>query len=328
MHSIFLAVILGLIFLVWSADKFVEGSANLAVNFGVSKFVIGLTVVAFGTSAPEILVSITAALTDSPGIALGNAIGSNIANIGLVLGVTALVAPILLAQNQLRQDLPILVAITLCTGLLLHDYHLSVMDGLVLMLILLAYLIFLVRVKFKTQDNELASDTDSEIEELTASHLTNVRAITQTLIGLLVLILSARALVWGSSEMAKIMGVNETLIGLTLVAVGTSLPELAAALASAFKKHTEMALGNVIGSNIFNMITVLPLPGLFAPGAISNKLFDRDYFVMLSLTLLIIAFAFVGKSRKITAAKGVVILLCYVSYYFVLYQTELRNPAS
>ncbi|PCI41600.1 MAG: calcium/sodium antiporter [Moraxellaceae bacterium] len=336
MLTVSLAIILGLIFLVWSADQFVEGAASLATNANVSKFVIGLTVVAFGTSAPEILVSITAAMSGNAAIAIGNAIGSNIANIGLVLGATALITPLVISKENLKQDFPVLVFVTVACGLLLFDYDLDVVDGVILGVIFILYIVFLAKIKLKTTDKQsdftdqnINQDVDQEPDQNALASdsdeppASNVKALGQTFIGLIVLIISSKALVWGASELALEFGISKTLIGLTLVSVGTSLPELAAAIASALKKHTELAIGNVIGSNIFNLLTVLPLPGLLAPGAISENIFDRDYFVMLFLTLLVIALVFMGKSHKITAIKGIMLLTIYFGYYAVLYQTEL-----
>lgn len=328
MLTVSLAIILGLIFLVWSADQFVEGAASLATNANISKFVIGLTVVALGTSAPEILVSITAAMSGNAEIAIGNAIGSNIANIGMVLGATALITPLVISKENLTQDFPVLLFVTIVCGLLLFDHDLDVMDGVILGVIFILFIVFLAKIKLaKTDEQDDFVDQDVEEHSLT-SHpdepsVSNFKALGQTFIGLTVLIISSKALVWGASELALELGISKTLIGLTLVSVGTSLPELAAAIASALKKHTELAIGNVIGSNIFNLLTVLPLPGLLAPGAISENIFDRDYFVMLFLTLLVMALVFMGKSHKITAIKGVILLAVYTGYYAVLYQTEL-----
>lgn len=323
MLTVLLAIILGLIFLVWSADQFVDGAAGLATNANVSKFVIGLTVVAFGTSAPEILVSITASMSGNAEIAIGNAIGSNIANIGLVLGATALVAPIVISKDSLIQDLPVLIFITMVCGLLLMDYELSFTDGLILGLIFLAYIVFLAKIKLNHVD--APSDETASTADQNDSPISNIKALSQTILGLIVLIVSSKALVWGASELALELGISKTLVGLTLVSVGTSLPELAAAIASALKKHTELAMGNVIGSNIFNLITVLPLPGLLASGAITPSIFDRDYFVMLLLSLMVVILVFMGKSHKITAIKGVALLAIYIGYYAVLYRTELLH---
>ncbi|PCJ20199.1 MAG: calcium/sodium antiporter [Gammaproteobacteria bacterium] len=328
MLTVSLAIILGLIFLVWSADQFVDGAASLATNANISKFVIGLTVVAFGTSAPEILVSITASLSGSPEIAIGNAIGSNIANIGLVLGVTALIAPIVISKENLAQDLPILIVVTIVCGILLLDYDLDLIDGLILSGLFLLFIAFLAKFKFKKNDQvtdlpDEAHDTEaSQPTEADEPPTSNLSALGKTALGLVVLIISSKSLVWGASELALSLGISKTLIGLTLVSVGTSLPELAAAIASALKNHTELAIGNVIGSNIFNLLTVLPLPALLAPGAITANILDRDYLVMLFLTFMVLALAFIGKSPRITAIKGILLLAVYTGYYVMLYQTE------
>ena len=343
----FLALAIGLIGLVWSADRFVHGAASIARNLGVSTFLIGLTIVALGTSAPEILVSVMAALDNVPGLAIGNAIGSNIANIGLVLGVTALIANLHVQQQVIKEDLPIALLISLLVVGLLYDRELTQLDGVLLLTTLTLYLIFLIRykavknsrgIKTKdviTMDYEAAKETlgkdidraqnilevEEELEEeFTEPTLTTLHAVYSFIIGLIILLISAKILVWGSENIAHHFGISDTIIGLTLVAVGTSLPELAASISSALKGHQDIAIANVIGSNIYNMLTVLPVPALMAPSHLEAGIWSRDLPVMVGLGGLLFLMLFVGKKQTLTWPKGLILLCLYVGYYIVLYQ--------
>ena len=320
-----LAVVFGIAALVWSADRFVHGAASMAKNFGVSIFIIGLTIVALGTSAPEIVISTSASLSGSPELAIGNAIGSNIANVGLILGITALFSTLPIQKQTIREDLPILIIITLVTGGLLYDQNLDQSDGVILLLMLLAYIYYLIRHKKTTEESEedvFLAEIEEEIEE---EHLTNSQASFHFITGLIVLLGSAKLMVWGAQEIAVTMGISEAIIGLTLVALGTSLPELAASISSTMKGHHDLAIGNIIGSNIFNLLTVLPMPALLAPSVLEQEILSRDYTLMLTLTLLLIILPFVGKRNHITAMKGVFLLSLYVAYYVVLYQSQVTS---
>ena len=320
-----LAVVFGIAALVWSADRFVHGAASMAKNFGVSVFIIGLTIVALGTSAPEIVISTSASLSGSPELAIGNAIGSNIANVGLILGITALFSTLPIQKQTIREDLPILIIITLVTGGLLYDQNLDQSDGVILLLMLLAYIYYLIRHKKTTEESEedvFLAEIEEEIEE---EHLTNSQASFHFITGLIVLLGSAKLMVWGAQEIAVTMGISEAIIGLTLVALGTSLPELAASISSTMKGHHDLAIGNIIGSNIFNLLTVLPMPALLAPSVLEQEILSRDYTLMLTLTLLLIILPFVGKRNHITAMKGVFLLSLYVAYYVVLYQSQVTS---
>ena len=321
-----LAVVFGVAALVWSADRFVHGAAAMAKNFGVSVFIIGLTVVAFGTSAPEIVISTSASLEGSPELAIGNAIGSNIANIGLILGITALFGALPIQRQTVREDLPILLVITLVAGGLLYDMKLDQIDGVILLVMLLAYLYFLIRHKKTTEGTEEEDVFLAEIEEeIEDEHLTNAQASFKFITGLVVLLGSAKLMVWGAQEIALAMGISEAIIGLTLVALGTSLPELAASISSVTKGHHDLAIGNIIGSNVFNLLTVLPMPALLAPSVLEPEIFSRDYALMLTLTLLLLILPFLGKRNHITAVKGIFLLSLYVAYYAVLYQSQVTT---
>ncbi|PIE40635.1 MAG: calcium/sodium antiporter [Gammaproteobacteria bacterium] len=310
------AIVVGLVLLVWSADKFVDGSVGLAEGFGMSKVMIGLTIVSLGTSAPEIFVSITAALENASELALGNALGSNIANIGLVLGVTALVAALPVKQGLLKQDLPALLAVTAICGFLLHDLVLNTDDGLTLMvvLVILMYLMF----RYKTEHPEESIET-ANIDEEIPDYGTKESIISFT-IGLVVLIISSRLLVWGAVDIATSLGVSEVVIGLTIVAIGTSLPEMAASIASALRNHHDIALGNIIGSNILNLLAVLSVASVIYPIEITQEIFIRDYGAMVLFTLALTLFVLIPKKRKqLSKVEGIILLTGYIAYMYTLY---------
>lgn len=244
-----LAVIAGLILLVWSADYFVDGAAATAGHFGMSPLLIGMVIVGFGTSAPEIVVSVLSAMQGSPGIALGNAYGSNITNIALILGITALISPIAVRPQIVRRELPILLAVTALAAAQLFDGELSLADGMVLLLALALIMGYTVLKNMKGKDNIVGDIADEFANP--AAKMPLSRALMLLILGLVVLVLSSRLLVWGAVSIAQSMGVSDLIIGLTVVAVGTSLPELASSVAAARKGEHDIALGNVIGSNLF-----------------------------------------------------------------------------
>lgn len=276
-----IAIIAGFAGLIWSADQFVAGAAGIARSFGMAPLLIGLTIVSLGTSAPEIIVSINAALQGSGALAVGNALGSNLANIGLVLGVTALIAPLPVSPMLARREIPLLVLITLAAAGLVYDNDLSKLDGTLLLLTLAAvfgYLVF-----SKSHQPGAAQEADVEhIPDISAG-----RAWWLFAMGLVLLVISSRVLVWGAQEIALAFGVSELVIGLTVVAVGTSLPELAATAASAIKGHHDIAIGNVVGSNLFNLLAVMAMPALISPIALEPAVFSRDYVAMTGLTVLL-----------------------------------------
>ena len=311
-----LLLIFGFIALVWSADRFLSGAAACATNLGVSKMLIGLTVVSVGTSAPEILVATFAALDDKPLLAVGNAIGSNIANIGLVLGITALIAPLPFSSTVRRQELPWLLAATGFTLVLLFDQHLSRLDGLLLLLGLFVILYLLMRGQ---SEDELSASLQEELDEL--PEMTTPQAVAWLGLGLIVLLISAQVLVYAATWIAQALGVSDMIIGLTIVAVGTSLPELAATIGSAVKGHPDIAIGNVVGSNILNILAVLCVPGILSGATIDAVSLWRDCGMMLALTLMLALFAYGINSRPvITRFEGAVMLLFWIGYNSVLVQ--------
>jgi cation:H+ antiporter len=278
---------------------------------------IGLTVVSVGTSAPEILVALAAAVDNNPLLAVGNAIGSNIANIGLVLGVTALLVPLQFSQTVLRAELPWLLGATALALVLLFDLELSGIDGLLLLAALGWILYRLIRnQKMAGETSESAAEEFDEFPEMTTG-----RALGWLIIGLLVLLASAQLLVWAASNIADQLGVDDIIIGLTVVAVGTSLPELAATVGSALKGHSDIAIGNVVGSNILNILAVLAVPGLVNPTFIENVSLWRDCGMMLALTMLLALFAYAVNSQPvITRFEGAVMLSAWIGYNLLLVQ--------
>lgn len=317
MLSFAVALVAGFVFLVWGADRFVLGAAGTARNLGVSPLIIGLTIVGFGTSAPEMLVSVIAAWQGNPGLAVGNAIGSNITNIALILGLTALVAPLATNSKLLRRELPLLL-VTMLAGLaLLIDGELSRLDGVILMLGLAGLVYWMVRTALTERNGD---PLVSELSEDIPAEMSTPRALTWLAIGLAVLLVSSRILVWGAVGIAEALGVSDLIIGLTIVALGTSLPELAASMASALRGEPDIAIGNVIGSNLFNLLAVLGIPGLIHPLGIGDDVLFRDYPVMLGLTLamFIMAYGIRGPGR-ISRLEGGLLLACYFGYQTLLY---------
>ncbi len=309
------ALIAGLIILVWSADRFVLGAAATARIMGISPLVIGLTIVSLGTSAPEMFVSTMAALDGSGGLAVGNAIGSNIANIALVLGVTALVAAIPLQKKLIKKEIPLLLLVTIIAGLVLADLKLDLFDAVILIvaLVVAIYLLFQ-----QTSDSGEAIIDEDEQAEIDAMPTKN--AIFWLVAGLAALMISSKMLVWGATSIAQAFGISDLVIGLTIVAIGTSLPELAASVASALKGHHDIAIGNIIGSNIFNLLAVLPIPGLIAPLVIDSVVIERDYMTMLGLTIGLIAIIALSFRRgSIPRFTGVILLAAYIAYMALLY---------
>jgi len=279
---------------------------------------IGLTVVSVGTSAPEIMVAVFAALDDKPLLAVGNAIGSNIANIGLVLGITAIVAPLPFSKSVRQAELPWLIGATLLAIVLLFDRELSVMDGGILLLGLAAILWRLVKTQ-RNPNHEISPALQDELNELPT--MTTTQGVAWAVLGLIVLLISAQVLVYAATSIARELGVSDMIIGLTIVAVGTSLPELAATIGSALKGHPDIAIGNVVGSNILNILAVLAVPGLLAPTQIDTVALWRDCGMMLALTLMLALFAYGINSRAvITRFEGAVMLLAWIGYNVLLVQ--------
>ena len=318
-----LTVIAGLILLIWGADRFVHGAAATARNLGVAPLMIGLTVVAFATSAPEILVSIDASIRGQPGLAYGNAIGSNIANIGLVLGTVALIRPIQLRSATLRREMPALLAVSLLTVSLFLDSYLSRIDGIVMLTGLVIVMIWLARLGMRTAPSDpIKKDYEAEIPEDVAMK----NAIIWLLVGLAILLLGAHLLVDGSLSIAHTLGVSEVVIGILLVALGTSLPELAVSLVSALKGEYGLAIGNIVGSNIFNLLAVIGVAAVIAPSPMAPSVLSLHIFVMVAFTLVLFAmtYDYDGKS-ELSRIEGVALLAAFIAYdtYVVLQNVRM-----
>lgn len=312
------AILFGFVGLILSADRFIDGNAALAKKLGLSKLLIGLTIVSVGTSAPEVVVSISSSLRDAGELAVGNALGSNLANIGLVMAITIMISKIPVRKYLLLLELPALFIVTAMAGIVLYDAKITFWEGL----ILFAGLFPLLFTMFKVQ--KYFPNIDDEIK---IPDMDKWKAIFWLLFGLTILIISSEALVWGGTEFAKFFGVSPLIIGLTVIAIGTSLPELAASVVSAIKGHAEIALGNIIGSNIFNILTVLAVPGLLNSKQLSPEIFTRDYLSVAALTLLLILIIIIDYFRcskkgisngSIGRKVGILLLFCYLSYYMYL----------
>ncbi|MCK9279573.1 MAG: calcium/sodium antiporter [Melioribacteraceae bacterium] len=308
-----IAIICGVILLVWSADKFVEGSASTARYFGMPPLLIGMVVVGFGTSAPEMVVSALASLQGNPGIAIGNAYGSNIANIGLILGITALISPIVIHSNILRIELPILAGVTALSIFLIYDLEISFLDAIILLIVFGGLMYWTIRQRIKEKQDPLAK----EIEEETVTHSMPIKkSVFWLVVGLILLIVSSRILVWGAVELATIFGVSDMIIGLTIVAVGTSLPELASSIIAVRKGEHEIALGNILGSNLFNTLAVVGIAGAITPINVTPETLSRDIVIMAGLTLFlfVIGYGFKTKHGRINRIEGAGLLLFYIAY--------------
>jgi len=315
----FMVIIIGFGLLIWGAERFVHGAAAIANNFGVPPLIIGLTVVGIGTSAPEILISIIAAYQGNPALAVGNALGSNIANIALVLGTTAIVMPLIVKSETLRREYPIMFIVMLVSLLLVIDGHLGRIDGIILFAGLFAMIYWMIQTGKRQKRDIMEKEFEDEIP-----HISTQKAILWFTIGLILLIVSSRGLVWGSVNIAKAAGISDLVIGLTIVAIGTSLPELAASIVSALKKEADLAIGNIIGSNMFNLLAVFGIPGLMSPHIIDPAILERDFPFMigLSIALFIMAYGFKGEGR-INRYEGSLLLAGYFSYMGVLYYTAV-----
>jgi cation:H+ antiporter len=303
-------IVLGFIGLIWGADKFVFGASALARSWGVSPLMIGLTIVAFGTSAPEIFSSAASAWEGEPALAIGNALGSNLFNIGIALGIAALISPLKPPPSLISKEIPALLLVTVVTGVLLIDMHLGVFDSVILILVTFFFGYKLFRKKAKS--TVIADIDDDELVSVS-----NLQAAAYLGLGLALLILSAEALVAAATSIAGSLGVTTGIIGLTIVALGTSLPELAASITCVLKGHHDLAIGNIVGSNILNLLAVLPFPGLLSPGPIEAELLYRDYGAVLILTLLLAFFAYRGIKRNtmITRANGACLMVIYVAWF-------------
>ena len=314
------AIIAGLVLLVWSADKFVEGAAATAKHLGMPTLLIGMVIIGFGTSAPELAVSAMAASDGNPGLALGNGYGSNITNIALIVGLTAIIAPIAVHSQVIRKELPLLLVLTLIAGAQLLDGELSRIDGWVLLGVFAAVMGWSIYQGYQGKEDPLAGDTETE---MIAHPMPLKSAIIWLVVGLVLLIVSSRILVWGAVTIAQSLGISDLIIGLTIVAIGTSLPELASALAAVKKNEHDLILGNILGSGIFNTLAVVGLAAVIEPLSVAPEVLYRDWTLMFGLTLalLVMGFGLTGWRKLISRVDGALLLLVYVGYTGYLFST-------
>lgn len=321
------ALLGGIVLLVFSADKFVDGAAATAKRAGLPPLLIGMMVIGFGSSMPEMVISALSALDGNPGLALGNAFGSNIANIALILGVTALISPIAVKSTVLWRELPLLTAITVVTAAILYiDRELDRLDGWLLIGLFLTVMGWSIYEGIKTPSDQLADAVESQLRELLSLPV----ALTYLLLGLVFLVVSSRILVWGGIEVASRLGISDLVIGLTIVAIGTSLPELASSIAAVRKQEHELALGNVIGSNMFNTSIVVGITGSISPTLLEPAILSRDFPLLGALTaaLFLMGYSFRGPGTgRINRLEGAILLVAYVGYNALLVGTTLASAS-
>lgn len=308
-----IAILGGLLLLAWSASRFIDGAAASARHLGMPPLLIGMVVVGFGTSAPEMVVSAMAAADDSPALALGNALGSNIFNIGLILGVTSVLAPIGVQSRVVRRELPLLLMIGLLVGAMLWDLTLTRLEAVFLLVVFIALMAWTIVSGMRQKGDSLEADIEQQLQQ---NEMALGPALTWLVAGLLLLVLSSRVLVWGAVTVAEALGVSDLIIGLTIVALGTSLPELAASLIAVRKGEHELAIGNVVGSNMFNLLAVVGIAGLITPmQGLAVEVLHRDWMVMMLMTVAMAAMAYglrdIGRLNRL---EGVTLLLAFVSY--------------
>ncbi len=313
----YFAILAGFILLIWSADRFIIGAAATARNFDVPPLIIGLTIVAFGTSAPEMMIAGFAAYDGSPAMAIGNALGSNITNITLVLGVAALITPLDVHSRIIKKELPILLLATLVALALLRDMTLDRFDGFILLSLLLLLMWWVTRQGIRNQSEDAL--TDEYIEELPGQMSTS-HALFWLIAGLILLTVSSKVLVWGAVNVATDLGISELVIGLTIIAIGTSLPELAASITGALKNEHDIAIGNVVGSNLFNTLGVLAIPGLIHPATLAEGVLERDLPIVLMLTILLFVMAYGFRAEgRINRIEAGLLLSAFFAYQILLF---------
>ena len=313
MVTSFVILILGFAALVWSADRFVYGAAALAKNFGVPTLIVGLTVVAMGSSAPEMMVSASAALAGKTDTAVGNAIGSNITNILLVLGITALFRPLSVSSSTLKREIPLVLIVSLATWYIFSDNYFSLAEGVALLIIFVVFIggLIIVSLRAKNQTDPFVSEACDEVP----NDVPTKKAVIWLVIGMVLLPVSAHFLIDSAVDIAKYFGLSDLVIGLTIIAIGTSLPELAASIAGVLKNEDDLALGNIVGSNIFNILAVLPFAGIINPSVIDPSVANRDILIMIGATvaLIIMSLNFRG-AQRINRVEGGLLLIAFLGY--------------
>lgn len=314
------AVIVGLIILVWSADRFVDGAVSTASHLGMPPLLIGMVIIGFGTSAPEMVVSALAASQGSPGLALGNAYGSNITNIALILGLTAILSPIAVHSQVLRKELPILTVVTALSVWVVWNLEISRLDAVLLLVVFAVIMGWSIWQGMRGEGDVLGGEMDRELRE---HPMPLPKSLMWLTVGLVLLVASSRLLVWGAVDIAMALGVSDVIIGLTIVAVGTSLPELASSIAAVRKGEHDLALGNVIGSNLFNTLAVVGIAGVIHPMAVDPEVLSRDVVVMsvLTLSLFVFGYGIRGRQGRINRLEGSLLVLAYAGYTTYLVYT-------
>lgn len=321
-----LFILIGFVLLIYGADVFVEGAANIARQLGMPPLIIGLTVVGFATSAPEIIVGSVSAWQDKTSIAIGNALGSNITNVGLVLGLSILIIPITIASNTIKKEYGLMLTALIIALLVMIDGHLSRLDAsilLVSLVITLGWIIWMA--KQSSASDPLTSEFAHEFSDEAGKADPLGKAFAKLLFGLIVLLIGAELLVRGGIFIAEYFGVPDLVIGLTIVAIGTSLPELAASIVSLKKGEADIAVGNIIGSNMFNMLAVLSIPALINPDSFLPEVLSRDFPAMILLSLLLGIMVFASSKGKLTRLEGGILLFCFITYQYVLFSQSIAT---
>ncbi|WP_340614029.1 calcium/sodium antiporter [Xenorhabdus thailandensis] len=316
----FLTIVLlitGLILLVYGSDRLVYGAAVFARAMKIPPFIIGLVIMGIGTSLPELMVSVTAILDGQPDMAIGNAIGSNITNLLLITGAAAFIRPIRVKSEILRREVPLMLAITAFAGYLLSNGYLSRLDGIFLVLSALFFISLMIKMTAFSKHNRVDSYTQERNAELPLEGNKGI-ALLWVVLGLMILPISTRMVIDNATVIARIYGVSELVIGLTMLAVGTSLPELATAIAAAIKGENDMAMGNIVGSNVFNATLVLGIPAILSPSVFSHQAFSRDFWVMMAASILFTVFC-LGRKHRLNRLNGILLLGCFIAYFVVLF---------
>lgn len=305
----FLGLLVGLVLLFLGGDWLVKGSSRISQSMGISPLIVGLTVVAMGTSAPELLVSLSAALSGSSDISVGNIVGSNIANIGLILGLSGLIFPISVHVNLLKREIPIMIGVALLAVILFRDALVGRIDGLILLIGLFLFMGFVI-VSARREQKE-TYHIPEELRDNEPEQIQRVREVLRLFVGIVVLLLGSQLTVSNATELARGFGVSELVIGITLVAVGTSLPELVTSITAARRRESDIAIGNVVGSNIFNILAILGITSLVQPIAVPQQTLEIDSLVMLGFSVLLLPFVL---DRKLNRLEAIVLLLGYFGF--------------